>query len=283
MRRFFKWLGITLGAILGLLVIASIYVWFAAGQLIDGYYVQPESTFVADPGSADIEEGRRASLLRGCYSGCHGDELQGGVWFDNLLMGTVVAPDLTRSFAELSDQDLDRVIRHGVRRDGKSALIMPSSMLHHLSDTDLNNIIAFIRSQDTSNGPAMDVRPGVLARFFVLRFGVTPHVQQIQEGAPWLTEADPPGKYLAITVCTECHGMDLKGNGEQIPNLALVIAYTLEDFVRLMREGVPLGDRELELMKEVSLGRFQHFTDAEIEALYEYLVTLAGAASLPAD
>lgn len=283
MRRVLKWLGIGLGAIFGLAVLAATYVWFAGGRIINEIFEQPHSTFVADPASADVEEGKRAALLRGCFDGCHGEAMAGNVWFDNLLMGSVVAPDLTRTFAELSDQELDRVIRHGVRTDGKSTLIMPSSMLHHLSDADLNNIIAFVRSAEPTDGPPMDMRPGLVARFFILKFGFRPHASKIGDDAPWLEDDDPHGKYLAVTICTECHGMDLRGQeAAQAPNLALVIAYSLADFKRLMREGIAIGDRELELMKQVSIGRFQHFTDAEIESLHAYLVTLAGEPS-PAD
>jgi cytochrome c553 len=119
------------------------------------------------------------------------------------------------------------------------------------------------------------MQPGLLARFFILKFGYTPHAQRIADDGPWLAEDAPYGKYLAMTVCTECHGMDLRGSeAASAPNLALVVAYTLEDFTRLMREGVPIGDRELELMAEVAIGRFSHFTDAEIEALHAYLATL---------
>lgn len=284
MRRALKWLGIGLGSVLCILAVAAIYVWLAAGRLIDQTFVPPESTFVADPATASLEEGRRAAQLRGCFEGCHGEKMEGSVWGDNLLMGTLVAPDLTRVFTEMSDQDLDRAIRQGVRRDGKSALIMPSSMLHHLTDADLNNITAFIRSYEPLDGPATDMRPGLLARLMILKFGFTPHALKIRDEAPWLTDDASTGEYLAITVCTECHGMDLKGDESGAPNLALVVAYSLDDFTRLMRDGVPIGDRELDLMASVARNRFKHFTDAEIAALRAYLATLAGAASSsPAD
>ena len=42
-----------------------------------------------------------------------------------------------------------------------------------------------------------------------------------------------------------------------------------------MREGIGLGGRELGLMREVAIGRFAHFTEAEVDALYAYLRTLA--------
>lgn len=282
MRRVLKWLGIGLVTVAGVFLIAAIYVWVVGGRIFHEVYDLPESGFVADPATADIEEGRRAALLRGCTSSCHGEVLEGGVFFDSLLMGRVVAPDLTRAFRDMSDQELERAIRHGIRRDGRSAMIMPSSMLHHLTDTDLNNISAFIRSEELSDGPDTAMEPGLLVRFMVLYFGFEPHAQRIRDDAPWLTADDPPGKYLAITICTECHGMDLKGDEPDTPSLSLVVAYSLENFTRLMREGIPIGDRELELMKDVAIGRFSHFTDAEIEALHAYLVTLANE-TLPAD
>ena len=282
MRKVFKWLGIGLGSILGVLAIAAAYIWYAGGKIANPVYDQPETSFVFDPLSADIEEGRRAALLRGCFDGCHGDGLEGAVWFDDVLFGRMIAPDLTRAFRDMSDQELDRVIRHGVRRDGRSTMLMPSSMLHEMSDEDLNNIMAFIRSQELTDGPESVLKLGLGARFFLLSTDFTPHAKAIRDDGPWLADQDPYGRYLAITVCTECHGMDLKGDGEDFPNLALVVAYTLDDFKRLMREGIALGDRELDLMKEVSTGRFTHFTDPEVEALYDYLVTLANG-PLPAD
>lgn len=52
-------------------------------------------------------------------------------------------------------------------------------------------------------------------------------------------------------------------------------AYAREDFTGLMRTGEPIGDRELELMKEVAVARFAHFADEEIAALYAYLQAFA--------
>jgi len=53
--------------------------------------------------------------------------------------------------------------------------------------------------------------------------------------------------------------------------------YSLEEFQTLMRTGVPKGGHELDLMAEVARGRFVHFTDEEVEALYRYLQARAGA------
>ena len=83
------------------------------------------------------------------------------------------------------------------------------------------------------------------------------------------------GKYIAMTSCPECHGPELRGwPDDNVPSLAIVAAYSLEDFTALLRTGEPIGGRELDLMAEVATKRFSHFTDSEIAALYVYLRTL---------
>ena len=87
------------------------------------------------------------------------------------------------------------------------------------------------------------------------------------------------GKYLALTSCSECHGLDLRGNPDRsTPNLGIAATYSEEDFARLMRTGKALGDRELRLMSDVARGRFSHLTAGEIKALHTYLSTLRGSA-----
>lgn len=280
MRRSLKWLGTILGSMLGLAVLGVIVAWIGGGIIAGRTYDIPPSTFIVDNETADIDEGRRIALTLGCFDGCHGDGLGGSVFYDDLLIGTFIAPDLTQSFTDLSDAELDSVIRQGVRRNGKSTFIMPSSGLHHLSDEDLNNIVAFIRSQPAGEGYAYEASPGLMARFLLLIREFQPRAQEIIDGAPWLsgspTRASPDaGQYLALTACAECHGMDLQGQADFTPSLAAVAAYSLEDFNILMKTGVAIGNRELDLMKEVATGRFVHLSDNEVEALHDYLQSLA--------
>ena len=217
MRRLVKWLGIVMGSVLGLAVIATLTVWIGGGLIADRTYDIPPSTFATDDETADASEGRRIALTLGCFDGCHGDGLGGSVFNDDFWVGTFVAPDLTRTFADLSDAELDSVIRHGIRRNGRSTFIMPSSGLHHLSDEDLNNIAAFIRSEPVGEGPGYAAKPGVIARFFLLIREFNPQAQDILDNAPWMTGSPTrtspnAGRYLAQTACAECHGMDLRGD-----------------------------------------------------------------------
>lgn len=281
MKRILKWIGIGLVGLLGISAVAAAGAWYAAERMLDRSYGKPPSNFTADPAAADIEAGKRAALLRGCYRGCHGDEVGGGVFFDDPMFGYFVAPDLSRAFAEMTDADIDRAVRQGIRRDGRSMTLMPSASFHHLSDEDLNNITAFIRSFGPGDGPSIERRPGPALRFLMLRDLFLLQAERVERHAPWIDGSIPAehalGRYLAVTICGECHGENLGGFMDFTPNLALTVAYSREDFGRLLREGVPIGDRELGLMAEVAQARFSHFTEAEVDALYNYLVTLAGS------
>ena len=158
--------------------------------------------------------------------------------------------------------------------------VMPSASFHHMTDADLNNIAAYIRSHVPGDGPELEVTAGPVARFLIWNGVFQPQAESVLEEAPWLVEADRQsglgtGRYVALTACGECHGLDLEGSEGFSPGLAIAVAYTREDFHRLMREGKPVGDRELNLMRDMSLRRFSHFTDEEIDALFAYLQTLA--------
>ncbi len=65
----------------------------------------------------------------------------------------------------------------------------------------------------------------------------------------------------------------LKWTGFVVAGLAVVVAksYSLEQFSRLMHEGVGVGDRTFELMTPTSKARFSHLKSEEIAAMHAYL------------
>jgi mono/diheme cytochrome c family protein len=277
MNRLFKWLGLAIASLLGLGLVAAAVVWTVGGRAANTTYDIPKSSFVSNPETANIEEGRRLATTRGCFHGCHGGDLEGEVFVDEFIFGHFNAPDLTRAFAERSDVELEGIIRHGVFEDGRSTLMMPSAGFHHLSDDDLNDIFAFIRSQPRSDGVHPLVQPGLVARYMIWTDYLEPQAKQIKESAPFLVpeQEHAYGKYVALTVCAECHSTDLLGFADFSPSLVAVAAYSPEDFHRLMTEGIPVGDRELDLMASMSKNRFVHLTEEEEAALYNFLRTLA--------
>lgn len=159
---------------------------------------------------------------------------------------------LARAARSYSNEDLDRLIRHGVKPDGTSVImIMPSSMFFNLSDNDFGNIVAFLKSQQPSDEEMPGTKFGPLGRLllFVLKqmVGTALAAELIDHDEPRIDSSSQEplthGRYLALTICTECHGSDLRGAPDgSAPNLAVAAAYSIEDFEILMRTGVPIGD-----------------------------------------
>jgi mono/diheme cytochrome c family protein len=98
-------------------------------------------------------------------------------------------------------------------------------------------------------------------------------------------EARARGEYIAMTTCNECHGFSLRADvpwqddGDPgAPDLIIMSAYDEQAFRVLMKTGVALGDRELEVMSGVARSRFAHFTDDEVSDLYAFLRDMSARA-----
>lgn len=285
MRTILKWLAIAVGGAVGLILIGVVTIYVLIGIDLGRTFDVDGTTVFIPNDDTSVSEGARLARLRGCNGGCHGEVVNGAVFFDAPDGTRVVAPDLGRAVQNYSNEELERLIRHGIRPNGTSLIIiMPSSMFYHLSDGDLGTIIAFLKSQTPGDAQLPSSKVGPLGRlmFFYYKrlFGTILAAEEVDHGAPrpepTVDESAEYGRYLAMTVCTECHGNDLRGGPDGFsPTLAVVVAYSVEDFHKLMREGEPVGGRELDLMAEVARSRFSHFTDSEINSLHAYLATLA--------
>lgn len=279
MRTVMKWIGRGVLAVVAILVLAAGAVYAVSEQKMSrSYEVDARAVEIPDD-SASIAEGERLARIYGCYNGCHGEAAEGGLFFDEPMMGTVKAPDLTRAARTLSAEELVGVIRYGVRPDGSSVFVMPSVEFYHLTDEDIGAIVAFLRSLPESDGPATSVKFGPLGRALFAIGEFEPAAPKIDPSAPRLEPGDGSdpmalGEYLAVTACAECHGTDLAGQEHptgNTPNLAIAAAYSPEEFRTLMRTGEPRDGRELRLMDDMSLKRFKNLTDGEIAAVHTYL------------
>jgi mono/diheme cytochrome c family protein len=252
------------------------YVYYTTNAMLRRTYDVPFSALSLPADEASLTEGRRLATLRGCFGGCHGKSLAGQVWDDNFVDGHMVSPDLTRVVQSLPVEVFARVVREGVRANGESVWGMPSAMFFHLTDQDLAAIIAFLRSQPAQNGLTRVFEPGPRARWDMARGDWLSAREEILRLGPRMPSPDPAdtiatGRYLARTVCSECHGADLTGSGDT-PNLRVVAgAYSPEHFARLMQTGIAVGDRQLGLMAVVARTRFSHFRPDEVAAVYAFL------------
>jgi mono/diheme cytochrome c family protein len=280
MKRVLRWLR---NAVIGLigLALAAVAVIYAMSEVKLRRSYDARGTSVAIPAdSASIAEGERLARIRGC-PGCHESSLEGGMFVDEPMIARVAAPNLTTAVRAYSDAQLEGIIRHGVRPDGRSVLAMPSDMFRLLDDADLGKILAYLHSAPEVPGQARMVKPGPLGRLGIALGKFNPaaedvrRVEMLSDSFPAAGSPVARGAYLARTVCTECHGATLSGFAGDTPDLRIAVGYSREQFVRFMRTGVALGERELGLMSDVARGRFTHFTDEEIEALYAYLLSRA--------
>lgn len=281
-KRTLKWFGFALLGTVGFAVVAVLFVYIIMGRDLATTYTVAGESIAVPTDAASIEEGQRQAQLRGCSGGCHGKTTEGQIFIE-LFDGTqVVAPDLGHYVARHSTIDLERAIRHGVKPDRTSVIrIMPSEMFATLDDEHLGMIIAYLRSQTEGETRLPEPRYGPAARvvgfLFKRKVGTLFAADLIDHEHPTpINSADDAafGRYLAQTVCTECHGSDLRGSPDgSVPSLVVAMAYSRDDFERLLREGVPMGAHELGLMAGVAKSRFVRFTDAEISALHDYLLT----------
>lgn len=281
MRRVLRILGYIGLSLVGLVLVAYGVVFAASEVKLRRSYPVTQRSIPIPHDSTSIATGARLARIRGCTT-CHGPTGGGDIFVDHWLMGHVVAPNLTKAVRQYSNGELEGIIRHGVRPNGKSVIGMPSGMFVALTDQDLSAIIAYLRSLPVQEGHTRDVRLGPLARFAIASGRFLPaadeaaRAEQLTKSYPAPNDSNWAGAYLARTVCAECHGLDLRGepSGGR-PDLKIASSYSLDAFMHLMRTGKATGEREIGLMSRVARGRFSHFTDAEIASLHRYLVARA--------
>jgi len=282
MKRLLRWLGIGVLSVLALLLIALVVIYVIAEVKLRHRYTVPSASIALPTDSLSIAEGFRLAKLRGCSGGCHGDNIEGGMFIDEWWLARLPAPNLTVAVRDYSDGELVGIIRHGVRPDGRSVIGMPSDMFRPLTDADLGRILAYLRSVPSTTGESRGVSIGPMGRiglvigmYNVVAVDVR-RAEEVASSYPAAGDSVAAGAYLARTVCTECHGLDLTGSPEgSPPDLRIAAGYSLEAFTHLMRTGKGLGERDLKLMSEVAQERFAHFTDAEIGELHRYLIARA--------
>ena len=274
MRRILKWAGIVTALPLGLGVLATAYVLIASQLILDQTHPKRADPIRAASGAAAVARGSHLASIGLCRD-CHGGDLT-GARFD-VPDTTIYARNLTALTASFSDADFDRAIRQGVRPDGKSLLVMPSSVFADLSDDEVASIIAYLRSLPARGPVSPDPRVGLLVRAFL----VSGKYQTSADTPAGAGPIDPgpryaQGRHLARTICAACHGSDLAGTPpgsfHPTPDLVIAAAYDRADFHTLMRSGKAAGGREVGLMSRTARANFSAFTDAEIDALYDYLV-----------
>ena len=241
-----------------------------------------------------VARGAHLVVSRAGCDNCHGADFGGNVVIDAPLVGFWAAPNLTtgeggvtRGFAA---KDWDHAVRHGIRHDLRTSS-MPSMDFVNLSDHELSDIVAYLRSQPPVDRKLPPVRFGpVFAFVTALDKGSLPafvinHAKPHRAEPPATAPSAEFGEHLAQT-CKGCHGQHLSGGkvaGD--PSMPFVANITPDesglerwseaDFVRAMRQGLrPDGSTISQAMPWKSYGQMY---DVELQALWAYLQTVPPA------
>ena len=286
-----KWIGRAFAGVLVLVMILAGVVYVASERKLRQTYDTSVDSVHVPTDSASIVRGEH--LVRNVIDCtlCHGEDLGGAVYSSSPALGTIAGPNLTRGKGgvgpDYSDIDYLRAIRRGVKRDGRSLIVMPSEVFTHISQEDMGAVLAYLRVAPPVNREVPKSGFGPVGRALlaagkmnILVAGKTPRITPPASVPRDTTPAY--GKYLAdISGCHGCHGYGLSGGRVAGPpdlppasNLtpAGIGNWTEGDLVRALREGKRPDGSTLDEFMPWKV--FRGMTDAEIHALWLYLRTV---------
>jgi cytochrome c553 len=295
MKRWLKRIG--LGLVIVVLVLAASVAIYAKTQSsafddsMNKVYDIPVPTNITrstDP--AVIARGKHlAESSAACaLNDCHGPDLSGGRAIAMGPVATITGPNVSMLQTVYSDGELARMLRHGIKKDGRSLRLMPSQDFNWMPDSDIIAIISWMRTMppiDKPNGVTEIKTLGkVLDRREAIPLDVARHIDHDR-----LDLAGPPeptaayGRFLARS-CQGCHGKKFSGGPipgapssmavplNLTPDASGLKGFTYDDFDHLLQTGTRKDGRKLDpMMDTTALSRLD---DVEKHALFAFLQSL---------
>src|SRR5688572_24330254 len=223
MLKVLKWIGIAIAGLLGIAVVLVGALFFVGrGKANKAPAVVTKPTVVAVGDTGAIARGRHvAQAMTGCEA-CHGADLSGRQFPIPAMMVSMAAPNLTRGQggigASYSPEDWNRAVRHGIGKDGRRLLIMPSEAYTHLNDADMAALIAYLQTLPPVDKTFPPRKIGI-AGGAMFGAGILPSASDlIAHDSVGARPVVPPavsveyGGYLVSSAgCKVCHGPDLRG------------------------------------------------------------------------
>lgn len=292
MRRVFKWIGIVLGSLIGLVLVAGAVMFLMGSARLNKTYDFPPSNIVVPTDEASIAFGKhRAETL---CEGCHGADMGGMVnFFEGGPLGTLDSTNLTTGEGgignEYTAEDFVRAIRHGIGKDGKPIFMPAVVSTAYMSDEDLGAIIAYINTlppvDRQTNGQKFTPLAKILLTVGILGdLPVETVSHEVHVTAPARGVSVDYGKYMVDTHdCRICHGVELNGGKHADPTIdrispnltpgGEVAFWSEEDFMNAIRNGVTPSGHELD-PKLMPWKEYGAMSDDELKAIYLYLQSL---------
>ena len=286
MRRLLKYFTALVVILIVLVIGAVAYAWVSTSRRVS-------KTYQVNTPPIEVPRGEAAAVDRGRYLvhkvslcvECHGEDL-GGKRITEFPVDTLWGSNLTAGRggigATYTDQDFVRALVHGVKKDGRSVVFMPSHD-YRFTKTDIAALVAYLRTVPPVDRETAELELGFMGRMLatyvplpLLPAELIDHSSErlVPEG-----DRDDPaaaGDYLIHTAgCRGCHGpaLDAIGGMPDAANLTPtgIGGWTEEDFKTAIREARrPNGTTILPAMPRI----YKEIPDEELSRIFAYLRTL---------
>ncbi len=239
-----------------------------------------------------LARGKHLIEARGGCADCHAADFGGKVIIDAPPMGVWASPNITLggNAKDLAPADWDRIVRHGIAKDGTSAT-MPAIDYTSMSDRELSDIITYITSAPPVDRKNVENTMGPL-RGVLIATGAIPVAAELIDHAATHAKLPPEeavtldfGRHVA-SGCVGCHGLNYAGGpvpggdpswpdaSNLTPDASGLAGWSAADFRKVAREGKSKDGRELqEPMKGVATA-MRAMTDTELDAAFLFLQSL---------
>lgn len=224
--RFLKWTGVLLSAVIVCLIIAS-------NLLYNKKYEAPYPDIKASTDSLVINKGKHLVFSTAHCVECHfkpGDSLKvvngeeialagGGFPFTfpgGSFYAANISSDKETGIASLSDGEIARALRYGVKHDG--TLLIPAMEYQNLSDEDLTAIISYIRTVPAVTHKVPENDFNLLGKA-ILAFMIRPEGPKTAPAVKVVADTTIEyGRYIAenVSSCRGCHTERSMNTGKYI-------------------------------------------------------------------
>jgi hypothetical protein len=292
LKRVLKWIG---AAVLVVVVGLGAIIFITCSKFdvsMDKVYDVPLPVVTRSTDPAVIARGDHlAHSIAGCaITDCHGNDLSGGNPLVMGPLGTFTAPNITPGNlgAAYSDGELARLIRHGLKKDGRSVRFMPVQDVAWMPDDDVLAILSYVRTvqpRDRPNGlTTVGTLGKVLDRQNKFVWDVARRIDH--ERTESVPAPAPTAAYGAFVsrLCMGCHGEHLSGGPipgapssfaiplNLTPDATGLKDWAFEDFRKTMTTGVRKNGKKLDKLMPVE--SWKNFDDSEMRGAWEYLRSL---------
>jgi mono/diheme cytochrome c family protein len=298
MKRFIKILRNTILILVGLVLIAVVFIYIASSSRLHRQYPLPplKPEIVVSEDSAILTRGRHLSIVTNCNL-CHGNDMGGQIYHSGAL-GVIAGPNLTSGAGGIgnmyTNDDWLRALRHGVREDGTSMLVMPSEVFNSMSTEDLSALVSYLKKLPPVDRTMPETGLSFMGRALLVA-GKLPVLvaEKIEKQGITYPATNPAdsiqlGQYLTgVYSCRSCHGANFAGRKMGLPgappstNLtpANMLHWKKDEFVKTLRTGIK---RDGSVIHEVMPWQnATQLTDQELDAMWSYLSTVPPVKSDP--